>query len=125
MTKTNKKLDYSTRVQAWKTAHPRVTRGTRLTQNDRDEAADIARRGKEVSQTAAKTAKRLGVSATALCRWMKSPSGAIEDVSKTPLVPLRFTKHHPRSFIKLTLPSGARVTGVTVADAAELLRAIS
>ncbi len=119
MTKTNLKKAYSARIKAWKVSNPKVARGTRISPSDKAEAVHIASLARQVGEPHRRAAKRLGISESTLCRWVKRRS-AIDHV--TPPVTVRLANPQPKATIELTLPSGVRVTGITAADAVELLK---
>ncbi len=137
MNKTNLKKEYSARIKAWKELNPKTRTGVRSSTDTKAEAVRIAALGKAIGETQAQVSKRLGVCKKTLHNWSRQgqshPAATVVAIP-VPATPARRAKMvpftlpvetPPKPTLELTLPSGAKVTGITAAEAVSLLKALA
>jgi hypothetical protein len=137
MTKAALRQSYNSRVRAWNAAHSKKNGKTaRLSTPEKIEAVQIYRAGESIGVKKRIIREALGVSYSSLYAWghLDVINESIERAAPVPMppdaspiysIPVTLAKPQPKATIELTLPSGVKVTGITAADAAELLKAMA
>lgn len=128
MTKAGLKKQYLSDIKTWKDLNPNVGTGARIRTRDKVVAAKLSNTALEIGETRTATAKRLGVSYSCLGRWVREMPKMAESVEATvtPVATARARRKSTAfSSMEIILPSGAKVTGIALVDAIELLKALA
>jgi transposase-like protein len=114
MTKQDRQKQYFETIRTWKKFNPKVGRGIRIKERDKIAAVWLAKAAGVIGETSGSTAKRLGITPNTLSTWTKKfPS---------PNIPITPDKPVASALSTLTMPSGARVEGLTTTQLAAILK---